>query len=136
MNVEAFVALVPDARRYGQSYRMACPACGGSRRSSKFSFVEKNGKLLLHCFGGCTVRDICESLGLTLNKLFTDAGLSLEQWRALPTRPRRPGWRALSNALEFDSETHWLRAEGIFARAQKLSLNLSMMKALSVRGRA
>ena len=51
-----------NARRYGAAYRSACPVCGGSDRASKFTFREDGGKLLVHCFGGCSQGDVISEL--------------------------------------------------------------------------
>jgi|GEM_PF-5424249 len=120
MILKRFAELVPGARRFGQSYRAACPSCGGSDRSSRFAFTERDGKILLKCFAGCDASDVCESLGLELRDLFTDDGLTTQQRRAISKRPQKPDWRALSSALLFDSEAHWLKAERIFEAAQKI----------------
>ena len=50
-------AMIADAlhlRRYSKGFRGCCPACGGSSRSSKFSVSDAGGRLLWHCFSGCS----------------------------------------------------------------------------------
>ena len=117
MNIEDVKAMIPSARPCGGGYRGPCPSCGGGSRSTKFAFSERDGKILLHCFSGCTTETICQTMNIELRDLFVDAGLTTEQRRAIPQRPRRLDWRRFSHDFEFASEHHWLRAESIFQAA-------------------
>jgi hypothetical protein len=53
----------------GRSYRACCPA-HDDRHASVSIALGDNGKILLYCFVGCTVEEICSSLGLSLKDLF------------------------------------------------------------------
>lgn len=53
----------------GRSYRACCPA-HDDRHASLSIALGDNGKILLYCFVGCTVEEICSSLGLSLKDLF------------------------------------------------------------------
>jgi DNA-binding transcriptional ArsR family regulator/5S rRNA maturation endonuclease (ribonuclease M5) len=39
------------------------------------TFTERNGRILLHCFAGCSIDAICNALGITLKDLRTDQDL-------------------------------------------------------------
>lgn len=124
MTIEEFHAMNPEARPHGRGYRGPCPSCGGKQSSSKFSFTERDGKIMVHCFAGCSVAETCEALGIELKDLFFDSGLSTEQRRALPPRPKRVDWRRYSSNLEFASEHHWLRADAIFTAARNFDVSV------------
>jgi hypothetical protein len=49
-------------RKYGKGYRSACPACGGSDKSTKFSMTDTSDRVLVHCHAGCLFTDIVTEL--------------------------------------------------------------------------
>ena len=49
-------------RRTGDSYRSACPVCGGSNKATKFSVKDEGGRVLVHCHAGCDFIDIVTEL--------------------------------------------------------------------------
>jgi hypothetical protein len=51
-----------------------CPAHDDAKPS--LSVTESDGCILLHCFAGCGIDDICAALGITTKDLRTDQGLS------------------------------------------------------------
>jgi len=123
MTVEDVKAMIPSARPYGGGYRGPCPSCGGGSRSTKFGFVEREGKILFHCFSGCSTETICRSMNIDLRDLFVDTGLTVGQRRAIPPRTRRFDWRKMSHDMEFASESHWLRGEAIFKAARLMNVS-------------
>lgn len=70
------------ARHSGAGWIARCPA--HEDRSPSLSIGEgRNGKVLLHCFGGCTSEAVCDSLGLSLADLFSELGASQPKPRLL-----------------------------------------------------
>lgn len=70
------LADLPGARRFGSRYRASCPSCHG--RSDKLSIAEgRNGAVLVKCFAGCTLEQICSALGRPVGSLM----------------PSSPAWR-------------------------------------------
>ena len=58
-------------RKNGNGYTAQCPA--HLDRSPSLSIAEgDDGRILLHCFSGCTVNQICDALGLKVEQLFPD----------------------------------------------------------------
>ena len=49
-------------KRYGNGYRSACPVCGGSGKSIKFTMTDASDRVLIHCFGGCDFVDLTAEL--------------------------------------------------------------------------
>ncbi len=58
------------SRAHGK-WSARCPA--HPDKSPSLSIREVDGKVLLHCFGGCTPEEIVGALGLDLKDLFTDS---------------------------------------------------------------
>lgn len=48
----------------GNGWRARCPSCD-SRRRDNVSIAEMDGRVLVHCFGGCTRDDVLAAVGLT-----------------------------------------------------------------------
>lgn len=54
---------------YGKGYRARCPA--HEDRNPSLSISEGDDeRILMHCFGPCTVDDICSSIGIKVRDLF------------------------------------------------------------------
>lgn len=49
-------------KRYGKGYRSPCPVCGGSDKSTKFSIKDAGDRVLVHCFSGCSFKEIMTEL--------------------------------------------------------------------------
>jgi len=61
-------------KQRGSQYTVLCPA--HDDKSPSLSVTEKDNKILLKCWSGCTTDEITGALGLELKDLFTDSGLS------------------------------------------------------------
>lgn len=72
MKLEQFLPLIKHVRRNGASCMGLCPAHPDKNQS--LSIRERNGKILLHCFAGCSVEAICTALGISVRDLFTHGG--------------------------------------------------------------
>tara|TARA_B100000674_G_C37722636_1_gene860524 strand:- start:453 stop:686 length:234 start_codon:yes stop_codon:yes gene_type:complete len=54
---------------YRNGYRMLCPA--HDDRNPSFTISEgQSGKILMKCFRGCSIHDICLALDITIKDLF------------------------------------------------------------------
>jgi hypothetical protein len=71
MNTKDILARFQCVRRNGNGCHMAkCPAHADSNPS--LSIREDNGRILLHCFAGCSVEAICAVAGVGIRDLFTE----------------------------------------------------------------
>jgi hypothetical protein len=72
MRIEELLTKFPDSKKSGaNSWQACCPAHPDSNPSLSIT-SGTDGKILLHCHGGCTPEAICTSLGLKLSDLFPD----------------------------------------------------------------
>lgn len=72
MTMEAFLACLEGVSSRGSDQYIArCPAHGD--KSPSLSIREVDGKVLLHCFAGCTPEEIVGALGLSLKDLFANS---------------------------------------------------------------
>ena len=70
MILEAVLARLQGVRRSGDGWLARCPA--HEDKNPSLSVRERNGKILLHCFAGCSIEAICQILGIKSSDLFRD----------------------------------------------------------------
>jgi hypothetical protein len=108
--LDRVLALLPDARRNGKGYMARCPA-HEDRRPSLSITEGDDGRVLLHCHGGCTVDAVCQALGLTQADLFDPSTASTSTIQQNPTakkglrrrgdgQPRQPPGKAFATAAD------------------------------------
>jgi hypothetical protein len=72
MNFEAVLTRLRGVRRYRDAWMARCPA--HEDRVPSLGIREgRNGRVLLHCFAGCTVEAICAAIGIRVTELFAGA---------------------------------------------------------------
>lgn len=71
MSLEAVLARLQDARRSGNGWRARCPA--HEDRIPSLSINERDGKILVHCHGGCSQEAVLAALKIEAHELFLDA---------------------------------------------------------------
>ena len=74
MTVGALLAKLAGVWRNGSGWQALCPAHADHYPS--LSVRENNGKILIHCFAGCTVEAICAALKIKISDLFPEPGVS------------------------------------------------------------
>jgi hypothetical protein len=88
-------------QRHGKGCRAHCPACGGKSRKLSISQAD-DGRVLIHCFGGCPVHGVLAAIGLSATDLFErriEASMSPAEQRAMREYARQAQWRAALDAL-------------------------------------
>lgn len=78
MTLAAFLERLRGVTPTAEGCLAFCPAHDDGRGRG-LSVSAREGKILVHCFAGCTARAIVEAVGLRLGDLFADEG---------PARPR------------------------------------------------
>ena len=67
--IELFLSLLSGVKKSGVGFMACCPA--HDDRSPSLSVKEgEDGRVLLHCFAGCTFNEVIGSLGLNPRDLF------------------------------------------------------------------
>lgn len=102
-------------QRAGTGWRARCPACEG--RSRKLSIAESDGRVLIHCFGGCAAADVLAAVGLRWSDLRPP-----RHWPQSPEERRRArralqqaGWAAALGVLALESRIVLLAARELWA---------------------
>ncbi len=117
MTAEELLAKLDEVRRSGRGWMARCPA--HDDREPSLSVREgDDGRILVHCFAGCSVGDICAALGLAMRNLFPDSEPLPRSQREVHHKPRRFAWRRTAALLEDHALTLRLRAESVLASAK------------------
>ena len=115
MAVDDLLNRVDKVRRTGDGRWMAsCPSHKDKGPSLSIRELD-DGRILLHCFAGCTVDKIVRSVGLNLEALFPPRSRFDGERQAVP-RERKP-WSASDavRALHKELHTAWVILEDIAA---------------------
>jgi CHC2-type zinc finger protein len=72
MSVQMILARLNGVRHNDNGWMARCPA--HEDRNPSLSIREKNGKTLLHCFGGCSIEAVCTAMGIRMSDLFNEPG--------------------------------------------------------------
>lgn len=95
------LARLEGVQHHGNGVRCICPGCGG--KSRKLSLTQgDDGRVLLHCFAGCSPHDVLAAVGLTVNDLFVrriETNMTPAQKRELREHAKQAQWRAALDAL-------------------------------------
>jgi hypothetical protein len=119
MIVEELVSRLEGAKRTGRGYITLCAA--HADRSPSLSVCEtEDGRILLHCFAGCSVEAICEAIGCRLADLFLNQQGNGCISGAARSKPHRFDWQSTAWQFQFHAFLLWLRAESILEAAKDL----------------
>ena len=129
MTLEGVLARLQGVKRNGSGWVAGCPA--HEDRSPSLSIGEgRDGKILLHCFGGCTSEAVCDSLGLSLADLFSEPGAV--QSKPLALRKAEKQIQNLRSRLT--PRERFLPVTVIYCDPENLDAGIARALALAVEG--
>lgn len=79
----AMVKEVKPRRDNQRSWIACCPAHDDSSPSLQVD-VGASGNTLIHCWAGCSVEEVCDSVGIKMVSLFPEDGYRQESFRKKP----------------------------------------------------
>jgi len=87
---------VENVKPYGQGLRGCCPAHDSKSRNTLSIRTAEDGRVLLHCFGGCSPLEIVRALGLELKDLFEKppANMTAQERQRLQRLAKQGQWKA------------------------------------------
>ncbi len=71
MRIDEFLALLKGVNQSGDGWQALCPAHEDRRQSLHVSEGD-DGRILVNCFAGCSVGQICEAVGIKVADLFPE----------------------------------------------------------------
>ena len=83
----AMVKEVKPRRDHQQSWIACCPAHDDSSPSLQVD-VGASGNTLIHCWSGCSVEEVCDSVGIKMVSLFPDDDYRQESYRKKPHKDK------------------------------------------------
>ena len=86
--LDNLLSRLDKVKKAGRGYVALCPAHQDKSPSLSVSEAD-DGRVLVHCFGGCSTADVLDAVGLELKDLFPDSGLSASQKKAFITGRQR-----------------------------------------------
>lgn len=128
MDIATLLARLEHVRRSRDGWMARCPA--HDDRSPSLSLRESDGKILLHCFAGCTVEAICAAAGVQLSSLFSKLGTAQLKPRIVSQAERQVA--SLRNHLS--PRERVLPITVIYCDAQNLDAGIARALALAVEG--
>lgn len=102
--LDVLLSRLDGVQRSGKGYRARCPFCGGKSRKLSVSEAD-DGRVLVHCFGGCGPADAVQAVGLQLADLFPVRlkPETPEERRAWRRAARESQWGAALIVLELEA---------------------------------
>jgi hypothetical protein len=121
--IEILLNRLDSVQQYGQGWRARCPSHGGKNPGSLSIAMGDDGRILLHCFGGCSALAVVHAVGLELSDLFEKRlmhNATPAERRVLREQARQAQWKAAVPALMSESIVVLLAA-GMVDKGQALS---------------
>ena len=119
MSLEELLTRLELVRRCGRGWMARCPAHMDKSPSLSICIAE-DGLILMHCFAGCAVEQICASLGLTMRHLFPDSGPPPRSRPRVQPERWRFDWRQAASDFQDHALALQLRAESVLQAAKDL----------------
>ena len=104
-NINTLLNRLEKVKQTGTNKWQACCPSHDDRNPS-LAIKETDGKILLHCFSGCTAEEITAAMGLQMTDLMPDSGKFIPQHKD----KSRPTNRELLDQLEHEL---WTMLSGI-----------------------
>lgn len=113
---EPLLQRLDGLQRSGTGWRARCPACSG--RSRKLSVTERDGRVLVHCFGGCPAEDVLSSVGLVWADVMPPRHWpeSAEDRRVARRAIREAGWAAALSVLAVEAKVVLIASHEVAAK--------------------
>ncbi len=74
--IDIILSKLDKVKGNGTKYRAKCPVRHHSSGDSTLSLLfNTDGRILIHCHGGCEANDVLESIGLSLSDLYPDGAI-------------------------------------------------------------
>lgn len=98
MSADLLLSRLERVRKCGGGWIARCPA--HDDKSASLSVADKDGRVLIHCFAGCSPHDVLTSAGLNMQDLFERhdfATMTRAERASIREMKRIPEWRAAMN---------------------------------------
>ena len=125
MQVNDLLDRLDGVRPRGQGkYSSSCPA--HQDRNPSLSVREGDRGILVKCWAGCSLADICNALVILPRQLFYDDGAPMDRGtirRRQEGKKNRYDWRGHATELQLESDTKFLQADHFLRLAKGLDIS-------------
>ena len=100
--IDILLSRLENPKGNGHRWMAKCPAHEDKSPSLRITAME-DGRVLVHCFAGCSAADVMTSVGLTLSDLFPKAPhgeFSGKPWRKKETVLYRTGYECMQEEID------------------------------------
>lgn len=119
MTVEDLLPRLEAVRRSSRGYMARCPV--HADHSPSLSIREADdGRILVHCFSGCTIESICRAIDCRVADLYPNERCRGYNSEATRSQPHRVDWQSTAWRFQFHAFLFWLRAESVLEAARDL----------------
>jgi len=80
-DLEGILARLEGVRKAGDGYNAKCPSHADKSPSLSIKELD-DGRVLMHCFAGCTVHEIMHSIGISFKDLFPEGQKKYESYKS------------------------------------------------------
>ena len=112
------LARLDNVRPTHRGWTARCPA--HDDRSPSLSLRAGERAILIKCFAGCPVNEICRAIGIEVRDLFFDTSKPRLRQSGAVKLSQRPRWRATATALGQHAMGLYLRSESVLETAKGL----------------
>ena len=122
-NIDVFQHLISQSAKVywrGPDAAMILCKAHGERRKPALSVRPGDEGILVFCFAGSSLQQVCRAFSVEVCQLFYDYGHSRHRGQRPTLRPtyRLRSWKERAADLQDEAMDHWLRAERILAAAK------------------
>src|ERR1700722_20131402 len=128
MTLDALREKVKCVRQTGSGWQALCPA--HADRNPSLSIRENNGKILLHCFAGCTIEAICAALNIRVTDLFLRSGVFQQE----PTEVREAQKHIQNLRSRLTPRERVLPVTAVYCGPEDVEAGIAWALALAVEG--
>ena len=115
-NVEILLNRLEHVREYGKGWRARCPVHGGKSDGSLSIAEGGDGRILIHCFGGCEPLEILKVCGLEMVDLMPErithnaTPQEKRKWREAATMRE---WEKARSTIQHEARVIWVAGKQI-----------------------
>jgi hypothetical protein len=88
MNAPEFLSRLQKVKRTAEGEWVACCPAHADRSPSLAVKEADDGRILVHCFAGCSFEAVCGAAGVEMTDLFPERPMKQDHMKPLPFNPR------------------------------------------------
>jgi hypothetical protein len=88
MNAPEFLSRLEKVKRTSEGEWVACCPAHDDRSPSLAVKEAQDGRILVHCFAGCSFEDVCGAAGVEITELFPERAPREDAMKPIPFNPR------------------------------------------------